>query len=826
MAQPAGYRLRSPRNLPGIAGRTLGDGAAPGRIGQVSEIHQGLSAAEVARRVAAGQVNDLPPRSGRTTRQIIRANVFTRINSILAVLFVLVASTGSFQNGLFALLIVINSIVGMVQEMRAKRTLDKLAIIGEARPMVRRDGVAARVDRRQIVLDDVIELAPGDQVIVDGEVLESQNLEIDESLLTGESDAIDKAPGSEVMSGSFVVAGSGAYRATRVGADAYAAQLAEEAARYTLVDSELRSGINQILKWVTYLLIPVGILTIWVQVRQLSAGRNEALLNLVAALVPMVPEGLVLLTSVAFAVGVIRLGRQGCLVQELPAIEGLARVDTLCVDKTGTLTAPGLSFGTIELAAGVQADEGQVREWLAQLAATDSHSNATMAAIAAEVGVPDVRWPAVQVAPFTSRAKWSGATFEPAPGRPGSLLLGAVDVLAAPGSAVAEQAEALGSGGLRVVGLARDARPVDRLDDPSGCELIALITLAQKVRPDAAETVEFFRAQGVQLKVISGDNASSVAAVARRVGIGADDDIPVDARSLSSDTAELADQLDHHSVFGRVSPQQKRAMVGALQSRGHVVAMTGDGVNDVLALKDADVGVAMGSGSEASRSAAQIVLLSDSFASLPAVVAEGRRVIGNIERVAALFLTKTFYSVLLALLVGVAQLPFPFVPLHVTITAWFTIGVPAFFLAMAPNSARAFPGFARRALARSAPAGIAIALTTFGVYVLLRQIASTASRTEVSTACLLVVIGGAMRVLVKVTNPDKAWKWALILGGVGAYAIIFSVPQLAKFFMLDATNPLTMAVAAGGVLVATALSELGWRLEWRISGRRRRFLSG
>ena len=795
----------------------------------------GLSAAQVAERVRAGEVNDLPPRSGRTVGQIVRANVFTRINAILLVLFALVAVTGSFKNGLFALLIVINSVIGIIQEVRAKRTLDSLAIVGEAHPMVRRDGVAARLDRRAIVLDDIIELGPGDQVVVDGEVVEADHLVLDEALLTGENDPVEKAVGAAVLSGSFVASGGGAYRATRVGAQAYAAQLAAEASRYTLMNSELRNGVNAILKWVTYLLIPVGALTIWVQLSLVHTSGKDALLNLVGALVPMVPEGLVLLMSVAFAVGVVRLGRRGCLVQELPAIEGLARVDTVCVDKTGTLTEGGLAFDRIVPVRSAGSggatgderttdDETAVRALAAQLAATDPRPNATMAVLAAAVGAPEAPWPVTATAPFSSATKWSGATFAAAPDRPLSVLIGAPDVLAelAPdGADVAAQAERIGAEGLRVVLLATAARAVD---DPAGLgevRCVALVVLAQRVRADAADTVAYFVDQGVELKVISGDNAASVAAVATAVGIrrAEGSEGPVDARTLPEETAALAEALEANSVFGRVTPQQKRAMVGALQSRGHVVAMTGDGVNDVLALKDSDVGVAMGSGSEASRSAAQLVLLDDAFATLPHVVAEGRRVIGNIERVAVLFLTKTFYSVLLALAVGLAQLPFPFVPLHVTITAWFTIGVPAFFLSLAPNAARAQPGFARRALARAAPAGAAIGSVAFVAYVVLRAVPRGASQAQISTATLIVVIGIAMWVLGVVARPDAPWKWALILGGAAAYVVMFSVPPLARFFMLDVGSSWALGVAAVAVVLGIGLCEAGWRLAPRLARR-------
>ena len=784
----------------------------------------GLTGDEVAARVAAGQINDLPPRSGRTVGQIVRANVFTRINAILAVLFALVAVTGSFKNGLFALLIIINSGIGIIQEVRAKKTLDSLAIVGEAKPVVRRADGTARRDRREIVVDDVIELRPGDQVVVDGEVVEVDHLQVDESLLTGENDPIDKEVGDPVLSGSFVAAGAGAYRATKVGHEAYAAQLAAEASRYTLTNSELRNGVNAILRWVTFLLIPVGLLTIWVQVNLVHTTGKEALLNLVGALVPMVPEGLVLLMSVAFAVGVVRLGQRGALVQELPAIEGLARVDTVCVDKTGTLTEGGMAFERIVPLATAY-DEAGARALLAQLAATDGHPHATMRVVAEAVGAPADPWPVTATAPFTSATKWSGASFDAPDRDPVNLVLGAPDVRAAPGSSAAAEAERLGAEGLRVLLLAGADRRVDA-GEVGTMTPLALVVLAQRVRGDAADTVAFFHEQDVEVKVISGDNATSVAAVARSVGIGGSAaggegatgaGGAVDARELPEDPTALARAIDDHAVFGRVTPQQKRAMVGALQAHDHVVAMTGDGVNDVLALKDADVGVAMGSGSEASRSAAQIVLLDDRFATLPHVVAEGRRVIGNIERVAVLFLTKTFYSVVLALLVGLAQLPFPFVPLHVTITAWFTIGIPAFFLSLAPNHDRARSGFARRALIRAAPAGLVIGAATFAVYAVLRADPRGASATQISTAALAVVIGIAMWVLKAVARPDALWKWVLIVGGAVAYVVMFVTPPLARFFMLDVGSAWAMGVAAVAVVLGIVACELGWRVTARVT---------
>ncbi|OOK70759.1 HAD ATPase, P-type, IC family protein [Mycobacterium kansasii] len=602
----------------------------------------GLTDAEVAQRLAEGKSNDIPERTTRSVAQIIRANVFTRINAILGVLLAIVLATGSVINGLFGLLIIANSIIGMIQELRAKQTLDSLAILGQAKPLVRRRSGTQTRFPSEVVLDDIIELGPGDQVVVDGEVVEDRNLEVDESLLTGEADPIAKDPGDPVMSGSFVVSGTGAYRATKVGREAYAAKLAAEASKFTLVKSELRNGINRILQFITYLLVPAGLLTVYTQLFTTKAGWRESVLRTVGALVPMVPEGLVLMTSIAFAVGVIRLGQRRCLVQELPAIEGLARVDVVCADKTGTLTESGMRVSEI---SGLGTADDRIVDVLASLAAADDRPNASMQAIAAACHSPP-GWSLTATASFKSATKWSGASFHDH----GNWVIGAPDVLLDSASTAAEQAERIGAQGLRVLLLGASDVAVDHPDAPGRVTPVALVVLEQKIRPDARETLEYFADQGISVKVISGDNAVSVGAVAGKLGLRGE---VLDARQLPAEPAELADTLESFTTFGRVRPDQKRAIVHALQSHGHTVAMTGDGVNDVLALKDADIAVAMGAGSPASRAVAQIVLLDNRFATLPYVVAEGRRVIGNIERVANLFLAKTVYSALLALLVGI-----------------------------------------------------------------------------------------------------------------------------------------------------------------------------
>ncbi|MEV6339824.1 HAD-IC family P-type ATPase [Nocardia vinacea] len=788
----------------------------------------GLTAAEVEQRRRDGLTNDVPDRASRSVRDIVRANVFTRINAILGVLFILVLATGSIIDGMFGLLIIANSAVGIIQEVRAKRTLDQLAIVSQAKPTVRRDGQSHEVAPKEVVLDDLIELGPGDQIVVDGTVEESALLEVDESLLTGEADPVDKPIGASVMSGSYVVSGSGAYRATKVGRDAYAAKLSEEASKFTLVKSELRSGIDTILKVITYLLIPAGLLSIYNQLVSSKESWRPAVTGMVAALVPMVPEGLVLMTSVAFAVGVVRLGRRKCLVQELPAIEGLARVDVVCADKTGTLTENGMRLSDIKTLATF--DDAEVRQALAAMAADDPRPNASVQAIGEEL-TDKPNWQHTAVAPFSSAKKWSGFSY----GEHGDWLLGAPDVLLDPSSEDARIAEELGSSGLRILLLARSDRPVDAADAPGVVDPAALVVLEQKVRPDARETLDYFASQQVSIKVISGDNAVSVGAVASSLDLRGGDHA-VDARELPEDRAALADVLERETTFGRVRPDQKRAMVGALQSRGHTVAMTGDGVNDVLALKDSDIGVAMGSGSPATRAVAQIVLLDNKFATLPYVVGEGRRVIGNIERVSNLFLTKTVYSVLLAFLVGIAgvgsqifdyePIGYPFLPRHVTIAAWFTIGIPAFILSLAPNNERARSGFVSRVMRLAIPSGVVIGVATFIAYLIAYAgpHATFEQKEQAGTTALITLIMIAVWVLAIVARPYVWWKVVLIGASILAYVLLFTVPFTRHFFKLDPSNiELTTAAFICGA-IGIVLVEAAWWIAAAVQGEKHTLL--
>ncbi len=706
----------------------------------------GLTAAEVQERVARGQTNDTGERTSRKLSEIFRANVFTRFNAILGAAAAVIVVIGPIQDALFVLILVANSAIGIFQEVNAKRKLDQLAVQNAAAARVVRDGDLQEVVTEAVVLDDLLELRTGDQIACDGVVRSAQGLEVDESLLTGESDPVNKQEGDELLSGSFVAAGSGRFQATKVGPDSYAAKLAKEARQFQLTRSELMEGINTILRIITWVLIPVCALLLWSQLREHEL--DTALRSTVAGVVAMVPEGLVLLTSVAFMLAAVTLARRKVLVQELPAVEGLARVDIVCLDKTGTLTEGTIVFDELEVLDGNE--ESTATGALGALA-DDPNRNATAVALAEQFSSPG--WSRTGAVPFSSARKWSAATFD----GHGSWVMGAPEMVVTDNSSpVRARADELASSGRRTLVLAHTDASLTDESLPADLTPVALVMFAEKVRPDAAETLAYFAAQGVELRVISGDNPRTVAAVAARVGLD-DPSGGFDARQLPEDQAELAEVLEEHRVFGRVTPQQKRAMVGALQSKGHVVAMTGDGVNDALALKDADIGVAMGSGAAATRAVAQLVLLDGKFSTLPGVVAEGRRVMANIERSANLFVTKTVYAVLLAITVSVISWPYPYLPRHLTIVSVFTIGIPGFFLALAPNNRRYIPGFIVRVLRFCIPAGLVAGTAALVAYGIARYGHDLPTR-EVRTTSALVLIAVALWVLVIQARPFNWWK--------------------------------------------------------------------
>ena len=781
----------------------------------------GLTAAQVAQRVSLGQVNRVREQTSRSLAAIVRENVFTLFNAIIVGASVIVLLFGHIQDGIFGGVMVINAVIGIVSELRAKRTLDALAIVDAPRARVVRDSSAQQIPAAEVVLDDVVSLGLGDQVPVDGEALEVNGLEVDESLLTGESRPVKKQAGDRLLAGTSVVAGAGAMRATAVGADVYAQGISAAARQFTRTVSEIQASINRVLQVVSFLLVPVVVLTFWSQNRVAGADGGDwrnALVLSVASIIGMIPQGLVLLTSMNFALGSATLARRGVLVQELPAVEVLARVDALCVDKTGTLTTGGIRVRSVEVLAG---DRDQVLGALA--AASADRTNATATAIAAhleEEGAPAPLGPQAWGVPFSSARKWSAW----GDGRT-AWILGAPEIVidrALEGGARAlELAAAAASQGARVVALvsAPAALVEERL--PEGRLAAAVITLEEDLRQDAAETLDYFRQQGVHVRVISGDNPTTVGALAAQAGLtapGGGGPRLMDARELPEDTAseEFARAIASHDVFGRVTPEQKRAMVGALQGRGHCVAMTGDGVNDALALKDADLGIAMGNGSQATKAIAQIVLVDSKFSVLPGVVAEGRRIIANMERVSSLFLAKTTYAAILVIITALVGWRYPFLPRQFSYIDSLTIGIPAFFLALWPNRRRYVPGFLRRTLSLAMPTGAvlaAAALTAFGI------VEGPPSSRE-STAAILALMVGAIWLLVITSRPLTPVKCALLTAVAVATVGGVALAPVRDFFQMVWPTPWEWAVIVGVGLCAGALIEAGQRIFYRAAYRR------
>lgn len=834
---------------------------------------QGLSFKQVAQARAAEETNEFDNSSSRSIVAILRANVFTIFNAILASAVVVVLAVGSWQDAVFGFVLLLNTLTGTIAELRAKRALDNLAVLAAPAAHVIRDGEAKDIEVSQVVLGELLELRSGDQVPADGQVLSSNGCEIDESILTGESVAVRKHENDQVLSGTTVIGGSARIRVTAVGEHSYANRLAMEARKYSVVTSELQEGTNRVLTWISWVIVPMTLLLLWSQLRvaggisgSLDSGQwKGAVVLAVAGVVGMVPQGLVLLTSVNFAAAAMTLARRKVLVQELPAVEVLARVDMLCLDKTGTLTSGAVELDHIEsclgsacadgdgdspaagkvsadAAAGGSAGTGSgavvpasaddaARAALAYLVG-GSEANATGSAIAAGLTGLEPAQARYAIA-FNSARKWSAVQTQA-----GAYVLGAPEIVLAGstglGSTEADNADSDGTGlgstdnaalervkalagtGKRVLVLAHSNQALDQSENPTlpkDLTAALLVVLAEQVRPDAAQTLDYFKRQGVAVRVISGDNPVTVAAIAAHLGLRNPDGsepVGVDARTLPAieDTQALADVLEKHTVFGRVTPEQKRAFVNALKSRGHTVAMTGDGVNDALALKDADLGIAMGNAAPATKAVSRLVLLNSQFDALPSVVAEGRRVIANMERVASLFLTKTTWAALLAAVVAITGFVYPFLPRQLTIVSSLTIGIPAFVLALAPTNQRYRAGFLARVLRLSVPAGVIVVVGV--LYARLTLILMGSNRNQISSVCTLVLVAGGLWLLSLTARPWVWWRAALVvIMSAAALAVVLLAP-LRGFFDLAAltANSWLVLVCAAGIVCA-ALETLG-----------------
>lgn len=747
-----------------------------------TELVEGLTSSEVEERIRDGRVNAVAVRTSRTSWDIVRTNVFTWFNLILGVLWVLMVTFGSVRDALFGLVLLFNTAIGIVQEVRAKLALDRLSLVTAPKARVVRDGALHEIGIGEVVLDDTVYLESGDQIVADGEVLWTEGLEADESLLTGESLPVVKAVGDHVMAGTFIVAGKGAFHATSVGEQTRAHQITVQGKLYTRVRSEVMDGINSILKLIGVAMVPVAILTVAAAFRT-TGTVGVRVTDVVATLVAMVPEGLVLLSSISFAAAMVVLARKNVLANELAAVEVLARTDVICVDKTGTITEPHPAFDRFEPAPDMSAHPDAIAA-LGALTMLEGPSNSTAATIRKGVG-DNTEWVATANVPFSSKRKWSAAEFE----GHGTWILGAPDVLTAALPAASEplrdQTAALSTTGLRILLLARTDDPLPDEGLPSHFEPVGFAVLAEKIRSDAGETARYLGEEGIVLKVVSGDSVHTVSAIAQKAGIPHAEDA-IDARTLP-EGEELADVMERTTVFGRVAPEQKALMVEALQSRGHTVGMTGDGVNDVLAVKSADLGIAMGSGAAATKAVAQIVLLDGRFSVMPLLMAEGRRVIANAERVANLFLTKTVWATVLALLFGLFAEPYPFLPRQLTLVGSLIIGIPALFLALSPNTRRYSPGFVQRVARFAIPTGLVLAGVIVTTYFVTRSDGVSLAGTR--TACSLALLVMGLFVIGVLEHPLRGWHVALLATMAAAMVLALAVPPVREFFAFTTLSP-------------------------------------
>ena len=785
----------------------------------------GLTNEEVQERIAQGQVNNNENPNTRTYKQIILENTLTFFNFLNLVLLVLVLLVGSYKNSMFVGIIFINTVIGIIQEIRAKKTIDKLAILTESKTVVLREGKKWKISTEKLVVDDLIFLKAGEQVPADAKILEG-SLEVNESLLTGEADNLPKNPGDELFSGSFVTAGQACCQIIHVGSDNYASRITSEAKEFKRHNSELRNSLNAILKVISIIIVPLGAMLFYKQYYFVGDNIRDSVVNMVAAVLGMIPEGLVLLTSVALTLGALKLAQKKTLVQELYCIETLARVDTLCLDKTGTITEGTMCVEAVESyppvydeisgeAAGNKTESGESKndrtessDLVEVSAASEISAVSAAEAIAKEDGSsilspreeseagtetysqedPEkireiehimgnllsvlkdqnatadalrARFKVSQdmeldhVIPFSSDRKYSGAAFKDT----GTYLMGAVQFLFPEGNPeLAEYCSGFAKEGLRVLVVAHSENVNEGTEIPAGLEPIGLLLLTDVIRQEAPDTLAYFESQGVDLKVISGDDPVTVSAIARRAGLKNAEQY-VDATTITTQE-QMDEAVATYSVFGRVTPQQKQAMVKSLQAQKHTVAMTGDGVNDVLALKEADCSIAMAEGSDAAKNIANVVLLDSNFAAMPEIVNQGRRVVNNIRTAASMFLIKTIFSVLLSLITIFFGDAYPFEPIQMSLISACAVGIPTFLLAQENNYEKIDHTFLRHVFMNAFPAAVTITGCVFSVMLVCQNVYH--SNAMLNTACVLVTGWNYMAALKTVYAPLNTYRKVII----------------------------------------------------------------
>jgi cation-transporting ATPase E len=787
----------------------------------------GLSSAEAKARLR--KLGPPPESSSRSTSSIIAGNVFTLFNAIIAVFFILDLALGLYADSLFGVIAVVNSYIGIRQELKAKATLDELAVLVAPHARVVRDGETIELLADEVVPGDLVAVGPGDQLVADGDIASSRGLTVDESMLTGEADGIRKERGDRVLSGSFAISGSGHYVVDAVRERSYAGRLAGEAQAFRHPPSPLQAEVNRVIVVSTYVMLPLAVLLL-LSLKVHSVGLHEAAQTATAGLVTLIPEGLVLLMSVTFAVAAVRLAKRETLIQQMSATESLAAVDTICVDKTGTLTQGELSLAGVEFADGVDPAVGTAA--LARFAASAGSRNQTLETIAQRF--PGEAAPVSAEVPFSSEWKWSAVALANGPGPAETYVLGAPDILAEAGALtlpprLAAKLEEETAAGRRVVAFGQTGEALP--EDPASAVAprlmpVALVVLEETLRPDAAETIAFMREQEVDLKLISGDARATVTAVAYAVGVPRDAGV-IEGPDLPDNPEALAAVAQEKTIFCRIKPEQKKALVAALVDAGRYVAMIGDGVNDVPALKQARMAVAMGSGAQVTKGVADVVLLQDQFKRLPEAVGEGRRIARNIHRLGRLYLTKTVYAATLILVVSVPGFAFPFLPRQLTMAAFLTIGIPSFVLALAASDGPLYRGRLLRALAAFAvPAGVATGLASIFSYFLVHTVASgsgDAGRTAATTT--LIVLGLAFVLLLE-RGPGRehiaiqSYMLMMIFGLGALFALMLAVEPIREFFELEVLTGIqwffSLLTAAVGMAVASVLWKLPMIERWEV----------
>ena len=795
---------------------------------------QGLSSAEAAKRLR--KLGSPPDTSSRSVSSIVAGNVFTLFNAIIGVFFVLILSLGLLADAVFGLIAIVNSYIGIRQELKAKRTLDELAVLVAPHAKVLRDGAFVSLPAEEVVPGDTIAIEPGDQLVADGETIASRGMTLDESMLTGEAEGVRRDAGERALSGSFCIAGSGRYRVDAVRGDSYAGRLAGEAKAFRHPPSPLQGEVNRVIVACTWAMAPLAaLLLLTFQLR--GTDLVEAAQTATAGLVTLIPEGMVLLMSVTFAVAAVRLARKDTLVQQMSATESLAAVDTICVDKTGTLTDGRLRLLGIQVAEGVDPDEAQAA--LGRFAASAGERNRTLETVAEAFPAQPAR--VGGEVPFSSKWKWSGITLEGPPLRSResdrdvpsaeaprltSYVMGAPDILAQAGALtlppgltrkLAEETAA----GRRVVafGQSREPLPGDPAQaPPPRLTPLALVVLEETLRPDAAETIAVMREAKVDLKLISGDARATVTAVAYAVGVPADAGV-IEGSELPEDPEGLAAAAQRNTIFCRIAPEQKKALVEALRASGRYTAMIGDGVNDVPALKQARLAVAMGSGAQVTKGVADVVLLKDEFARLPEAVAEGRRIARNIHRLGRLYLTKSVYAAALILLVAVPGFTFPFLPRHLTLAVFLTIGIPSFVLALAPSDGPLYRGRLLRALAAFAvPAGLATALGSILCFFLVDTVFGGTLEAGRTAATTTLIVLGLSFVLLLERGPGRehiaiqSYMLAMVAGLGALFALILAAAPVRDFFEMTLLNATQWFLALLCSAIGLTIASLLWRL--------------